>query len=731
LAVSSVTLDPSFDPASFSYVDTVSNSIASVTVTPVLNYSMATVTVNGIEVNSGSESGAITLNDGNNAISIVVSAEDGISTNTYSVSIVRFGDPTLSNITLSAGSLIPPFHPDSTVYTVELTEANPSISLIPTSASSTAVIKVNGAIVSSGSASGPHNLNPGTTTFTLQVSAEVTAEKEYTVTAYRGFYDLRDSTFYNVTDIGTQTWMVENLNFDPSTSNSWCYEDNENNCNTYGRLYSWDIAVADNYGNGEDICPSGWHLPSDADWKTLEMAIGMTQSEADKEVFRGIDEGSKLKSETQWNGTDEYGFSALPGGHINNNGGGFSFLGSYAHFWASTEYDAENAWSRTFQTDEIRIGRTMSGANNGFSVRCVLGVLINHPPEFTSTTGDMVDTGTVGSQYLDTAYATDPDRDYLNFSLLVSPANMSVNGGIVTWTPSNLQIGDTNVVLQVSDGNGAYDTLNWAITVSDTNHAPVFTSNISDMNPDGQVSSQYIDTMHATDNNGDNLSFSFVSKPANMAISDSIIIWTPNETQLSDNDIFVQVYDGEGGYDTLNWVITVIDSNEFKDYRDDNVYRRVIISTQTWMAENLNFNVLTGNSWCYNDSTENCDVYGALYDQNTAVADNHGNGSDVCPVGWHLPTQAEWTTLANAIGGATTAGKKLKAITWNGTDDYQFTVLPSGNRQTSGDYWYLGGHTYFWNPSFGYYIYMSDSDDLFMYSGVNSNNGFSIRCIQD
>jgi hypothetical protein len=97
---------------------------------------------------------------------------------------------------------------------------------------------------------------------------------------------------YAVVTIGDQTWMAENLNYE--TSDSWGFFNNGSNCDVYGRLYTWDAAMS--------ACPSGWHLPSDNEWKTLEMFLGMSQSEADDTGWRGSDEGGKLKETgtTHW-----------------------------------------------------------------------------------------------------------------------------------------------------------------------------------------------------------------------------------------------------------------------------------------------------------------------------------------------------------------------------------------------------------------------------------------------
>jgi uncharacterized protein (TIGR02145 family) len=116
----------------------------------------------------------------------------------------------------------------------------------------------------------------------------------------------------------------------------------------------------------------------------------------------------------------------------------------------------------------------------------------------------------------------------------------------------------------------------------------------------------------------------------------------------------------------------------FIDYRDGKQYPYVEISEKTWMAANLDYVVANG-SLCYNGFDENCETYGRLY--------NFAATSDACPVGWHLPTNAEWTALTTAIGGLAGTAEKLKAKSgWisNGTDDYGFAALPGsyGNLST-------------------------------------------------
>jgi len=178
--------------------------------------------------------------------------------------------------------------------------------------------------------------------------------------------DPRDGQSYRVITIGNQTWMAENLNYDiPGVSTDVCYNNNSINCTTYGRLYTWST-VMDGASSStlspsgvQGICPSGWHVPSDAEWTTLTDLVGSSA-------------GTKLKSSSGWgwdggNGTDDYGFSALPGGGIDNAGYGGSW-------WSATENDAEGAWSAWYRSmvyGNDGVSRGNYDKKHLFSLRCV------------------------------------------------------------------------------------------------------------------------------------------------------------------------------------------------------------------------------------------------------------------------------------------------------------------------------------------------------------------------
>jgi len=190
------------------------------------------------------------------------------------------------------------------------------------------------------------------------------------------FCDSRDGKKYVYVTIDTQTWMAENLGYDASGS---CYKNDPANCVKYGRLYGWTTAMnlqpscernsCSVNAKHRGICPSGWHIPSDAEWTTLT-------------DFIGANAGTELKAESAWNsyystpsGSDTYGFAALPGGP----GGGSYFesgiqhsyeIGEIGNWWSATGNYSDYAYFRRISFDKESIKREFELKSYVYSVRC-------------------------------------------------------------------------------------------------------------------------------------------------------------------------------------------------------------------------------------------------------------------------------------------------------------------------------------------------------------------------
>jgi uncharacterized protein (TIGR02145 family) len=216
--------------------------------------------------------------------------------------------------------------------------------------------------------------NSAATTFSMPANpVTVTANFEAVY-----FTDSRNSKKYRTVRIGTQTWMAENLNYQPSSGNAWCYATNVDSCTKYGRLYNWATAmnISASYDsvawegsdiNRQGICPSGWHLPSNAEWNALVNYAGGFSTA-----------GTKLKSSSGWNnyicasenGTDDFGFSALPGGH-HFSYGYMDPAGIYGYWWTATDGGSNGAHGRNMQCDFGGVWYNIYYKSLGFSVRCV------------------------------------------------------------------------------------------------------------------------------------------------------------------------------------------------------------------------------------------------------------------------------------------------------------------------------------------------------------------------
>jgi uncharacterized protein (TIGR02145 family) len=358
--------------------------------------------------------------------------------------------------------------------------------------------------------------------------------------------------------------------------------------------------------------------------------------------------GMKLKATSGWvqggrygecgadcNGTDEFGFSALPSGEGGGGGVGYS-----ANWWSATEYDYSAVYTRSMGSHGTGAGElNIFNPDDRLSVRCLQGQ--GAPPVYSLT-----------------VYATPGD------------------GGTVSPTSQqNIAVG-TTVEISAAPASG-YTFLYWTSS---------------------KGSAIFADTSSA------------------------------NTTVTVNSSISVTAHFQE-----------VVDTVYIVDDRDGKAYRTVTIGTQTWMAENLNYETemtSTDSSWCYGNNTANCAIYGRLYNWETA--------NEVCPSGWHLPTREEWNTLVVNAGGSSVAGKALKSTTgWasngNGTDDFDFSALPGGGRYYSyvGSFNTAGDNGFWWSATeyaaagYAYYRLMLYDNDYVREDTFVKSDGFSVRCVQD
>lgn len=202
-----------------------------------------------------------------------------------------------------------------------------------------------------------------------------------------------DGNYYPTVQLGEQEWMASNLRvsayrdgtsipnisdgeeWQSTSSGAYCFyeDDSVGLSRVYGALYNWHGAMSES-----NLAPEGWHIPTDDEWKSLELNLGMSLPEVESTGHRGVDQGAKLAGLNDlWVdgvlmnhpefGTS--GFTAVPGGA--RNGGNYEGFGNFAYFWSATEFDAENAWTRGIHSFDALIDRDHDPKRNGYSVRCV------------------------------------------------------------------------------------------------------------------------------------------------------------------------------------------------------------------------------------------------------------------------------------------------------------------------------------------------------------------------
>jgi uncharacterized protein (TIGR02145 family) len=510
-----------------------------------------------------------------------------------------------------------------------------------------------------------------------------------------------DGNIYKTVYIGTQQWMTENLKTtkysDGSpipnvsdetewlnlTTGAWSYYNNDIiHNNKYGKLYNWFAGNPSTNGN-KNLCPSGWHVPSDSEWSVLIDYLG------GREVAGGKmkEVGTEYWLDPNTGATNESGFSGLPGGYRNADWKNFPDMRSTGGWWSVTEATADYGRVRSIgYNDAATSYETAWSKKHGASVRCMRDANIN-----TIDCGSATNNGTLTANSSAKAVS----------SILAYTAG---NGGVHYGQIVN-STGVTGLTAELAasnfvDGNGTL-TYNISGTPSSSGTA-TFAINIGGK-----------------------------SCNLNRIVGASIQEPTPTNGQ--------NIIDNEG-----------------------NSYKTVVIGTQTWMAQNLNVskyndgtaipNIIDDNQWhnssegayChYNNDTPMSSIYGKLYNWHVTNPTVNGN-KNVCPTGWHVPSDPEWIILSDYLGGLSVAGGKMKqegtTIWYNPNVDASnsslFTALPAGVRDNTGGYYYITSSTHWWSSTTkgdneAYYRSISSGTGDLTRTYYSKNNGHSIRCIKD
>ena len=521
------------------------------------------------------------------------------------------------------------------------------------------------------------------------------------------FTDPRNEQTYNTVLIGDQCWMAENLNLgemiegteamaDDGVIEKYCYNDDPANCETFGGLYQWDEMMQYTSSPGvQGICPDGWYIPTDDEWKILEGTVDsqypVGDPEWDNEYLRGFDVGKNLKSTSGWtnngNGVDLYEFTALPAGARSVLG--FFFLASdYAVFWSSTG-SGINAWYRILNYANDQSQRSSNYYTSyGFSVRCLKENFtpVNQAPEPPNTPNPEEGSENQSIESDLSWTCTDPEGDPLTYDIYfgteATPPLVASGQTATTYDPGTLE-SNTEYLWKII----AHDDH------SNTTEGPVWS--FSTINEEWQCGNPFTD---------------------------------PRDEQIYTT---VQIGDQCWMAENLSIGTMIIGTEEMTD-------NGVI------------------EKYCYDNDPSNCETYGGLYQWNETMQYTTTQAiQGICPSDWHLPSDDEWNILEGTVDSQYPVGDpvwngsgwrgydvgvKLKSTTsWysggNGTNDFGFTALPGGSL-SDGYFHVLTESGYFWSSSEGsstyawYRCLKYDNDEVFCYN-YDKNHGRSVRCLHN
>lgn len=505
------------------------------------------------------------------------------------------------------------------------------------------------------------------------------------------FVDDRNGEIYGTVQMGDVCVMTKNMNigtmiYGSGTDNGIieksCYNTNPSNCEIFGGLYFWNEMMQYSVQEGiQGICPSGWHIPSDNEWKLIE-GYADTQYGIGNPVwditndYRGFDAGKKLKSETGWNGTNDYNFSILPAGY--KEGSNYFTMGSYAYFWTSTLNT--NYIRRVFKSDSDQIYRHDDGTDYwAFSVRCcktnnVAPVQPYNPVPPDSSQGVPVIMNLSWSCY-------DLNLDTLNFDVYFG-------------TELPLQIVSTDQ-LDYSFDPGILESNTvyfWRIIAKDNKggltEGPTWS--FETISTTGECGAFLVDDR-------DNHVYNIILIGTQCWMAENINIGTFSTGQSNNGIIEKYCYGNiELNCNTYGGLYLW---NEMMQYS-------TLPGTQGICPSG--WHIPTDDEWKLLEGT---------------VDSQYGVGNPV------------WNTTGYR---GYDAGKRLKSgLGWNsgnGTDEFAFTVLPAGYRE-GGNYYTLGEYAYFWTSTiitnYNRRVFKYNSDQIYRANDGSNNWAFSVRCLKD
>jgi len=607
-----------------------------------------------------------------------------------------------------------------------------------------------------------------------------------------------DGNIYNTIKIGDQCWMAENLRVgiaidinaspaDNADMEKYCYDDNASNCGNYGGLYRWEEmmqyeTISDKVAQG--ICPEGWHIPSDDEWKTLESYLGMNQSVLNNSGLRGAQQGAMLRA------GGSSGFMALLGG-LRTSTPEYSDIEKTGYYWSSTAYDHEYAWCRMIYSDTGSVGRYNRSKEQAMYVRCIKDTssspVIPQKPilitlkadSITQTTavsgGNITDEGDapVLARGVCWSLVSMPDLKTAMDSTSDGTGSESFSSRITGLSPENTYY--VRAYARNIYGASYGDQISFT-TLQDTTLPTVVTGNVDEI------------TSTSATCGGD------VTGEGGSSVTEKGVClgFYPN-LKLENAFDTISQGSGEGAYtcyltnllpDTMYYIRAYAINaagpayGALHNFRTDplagsdpvvdiegNEYQTVTIGSQVWMAENLRTTKyadgtalisgsgdISGNytsRYCftYNDNASLAETYGRLYTWaavmrgESAIDANPSGVQGVCPDGWHVPGDSEWKELESYLGMTF----DLDIYGWRGTDQGTqlkeggssgFEATISGQRTYTGYYQDLDSFGKYWSTTDdlgtnAYYRQLDAGDTRVRRSAADKCYSLSVRCVKD
>ncbi len=546
------------------------------------------------------------------------------------------------------------------------------------------------------------------------------------------FTDQRDGQVYTFRHIGSQVWMTQNLNY--VTDSSLCNNNLATNCAVYGRLYKWAEA--------RQAAPPGWHLASDAEWQVLADYLGGPTVA-----------GGKMKSTSSlWLAgnvaTNSSGFAALPGG-LYNDRISFYDLGRTAYFWTSSEYDSAKALMKGLYYSQVS---TFDGPYPKYyrmAVRCIRDN--NSLPQLSTDTITNVTAVSAtakgiinfrgSSPVITTGFVWDTlplPTTYLSTKTVNTVITDTFSSNLINLLPNKTYY--IRAYAKNSEGIN-YGTQKAIYTLISISLPNIVTDTVAELGENyaisgGRVLSNggfYVSARGVCWNTTGNPDIS-QNKSINGTGDGSFASNMPN--LLPGTTYYYKAYATNSigtAYGQEKSFTTAPGDSVFTDPRDGQAYTFRHIGSQVWMTRNLNYGTA---GWCYGNNPFYCSIFGKLYNWDTALT--------VAPPGWHLPSDSEWTTLVNYLGGNAVAGGTMKGfLFWKDfycdtiTNSSGFSAYPGGMANIEGSsFSVILSHAYWWsNTPVG--TSNASGKDLpacstaIVNSSFDRRVGLSVRCVRD